>query len=30
MLRNPKNLLLAKTDVIKTSIFPERKFEDMH
>ena len=30
MLRNPKNLLLRKTDVIKTWIFPERKFEDMH
>ena len=27
---NVKHLLLKKTDAIKTSIFLERKFEEMH
>ena len=30
MERNVKHLLLRKTDVLKTSIFSERKFEEMH
>ena len=30
MERNVKHLLLRKTDVLKTSIFLERKFEEMH
>ena len=30
MERNVKHLLLTKTDVLKTSIFSERKFEEMH
>ena len=27
---NVKHLLLRKTDILKTSIFSERKFEEMH
>ena len=30
MERNVKHLLLRKTDVLKTSIFSEKKFEAMH
>ena len=30
MERNLTHLLLRKTDVLKTSIFSERKFEEMH
>ena len=30
MERNVKRLLLGKADVLKTSIFSERKFEKMH
>ena len=30
MERNVKHLLLRKTDVLKTSILSERKFEEMH
>ena len=30
MERNVKHLLLRKTDVLKTSIFSEKKFEKMH
>ena len=30
MERNVKHLLLRKTGVLKTSIFSERKFEEMH
>ena len=30
MERNVKNLLLRKTDTLKTSIFLEKKFEEMH
>ena len=30
MERNVKHSLLRKTDVLKTSIFLERKFEEMH
>ena len=30
MERNVKHLLLRKTDVLKTSIFSERKFKEMH
>ena len=30
MERNVKHLLLRKTDVLKTSIFSEMKFEEMH
>ena len=29
MERNVKHLLLGKTDVLKTSIFSDRKFEEM-
>ena len=28
--RNVKHLLLGKTDVLESSIFSERKFEEMH
>ena len=30
MERNVKHLLFRKTDILKTSIFSERKFEEMH
>ena len=30
MERNLTHLLLRKTNVLKTSIFSERKFEEMH
>ena len=30
MGKNVKHLLLNKTDVLKTLIFSERKFEEMH
>ena len=30
MERNVKHLLSRKTEVLKTSIFSERKFEEMH
>ena len=30
MERNVKHLLLRNTNVLKTSIFLERKFEEMH
>ena len=30
MERNLTHLLLRKTDVLKTSIFSERKFQEMH
>ena len=30
MERNVKCLLLKKTDILKSSIFSERKFEEMH
>ena len=30
MERNVKHLLLRKTDVLKTSIFSARKFEEIH
>ena len=30
MERNAKHLLLRETDVLKTLIFSERKFEEMH
>ena len=30
MEKNVKHLLLRKTDVFKTSIFSEKKFEAMH
>ena len=30
MERNIKHLLLRKTDVLETSIFSERKFDEMH
>ena len=30
MERNVKHLLLRKTDILKTSMFLEKKFEEMH
>ena len=30
MERNVKHLLLRKTDILKTSIFLEKKIEEMH